>query len=83
VNNLELKFARLREGLSQREMAATIEKSLDSYAKKERGEVSFFPEEILAATLRLHLSFEQFNLIFFDNKLPYRKIEAESSEILT
>lgn len=83
MNNLELKFARQREGLSQREMAAAIEKSVDSYAKKERGEVSFFPDEILKATLRLNLSYEQFNLIFFDNHLPFRKNEGSCSEILT
>lgn len=79
MNNLELKFARQREGLSQREMAEAIEKSIDSYAKKERGEVSFFPDEILKATLRLNLNYEQFNLIFFDNLLPFRKNENENS----
>lgn len=79
MNNLELKFARQREGLSQREMAEAIEKSILSYAKKERGEVSFFSDEILKATLRLNLNYEQFNLIFFDNLLPFRKNENENS----
>ena len=83
MNNLELKFARQREGLSQREMAEAIEKSLDSYSKKERGEVSFFTDEILKATLRLNLTYDQFNLIFFDNYLPFRKNDSSLSEILT
>lgn len=82
MNSMELKFARQRKGLSQKEMGNAIEKSFDSYAKKERGEVSFFPDEILRATLRLDLDYDQFNLIFFDGKLPFRKIEAVGTEIL-
>lgn len=73
MNSLELKFARQREGLSQREMAEAIKKSIDSYSKKERGKVSFSPDEILKATLRLNLNYEQFNMIFFDGNLLFRK----------
>lgn len=82
MNSLELKFARMKKGLSQKEMGDAIEKSYDSYAKKERGEVSFFPDEILRATLRLDLDYDHFNLIFFDGKLPFRKIGGVETEIL-
>lgn len=78
MNGMELKFARMRKGFSQREMACIIRRSLDSYSKKERGEVSFFPDEIVAATQKLELSFDQFNNIFFDGDLPFRNLESMS-----
>lgn len=76
MNGLELKLARMRSGFSQKEVADELGKKLDSYSKKERGEVNFFSDEILKLTLMFDLTPEQFNLIFFDNKLPFRNNNA-------
>lgn len=76
MNGLELKLARMRSGFSQQEVADELGKKLDSYSKKERGEVNFFSDEILKLTLMFDLTPEQFNLIFFDNKLPFRNDNA-------
>lgn len=76
MNGLELKLARMRSGFSQQEVADELGKKLDSYSKKERGEVNFFSDEILKLTLMFDLTPEQFNLIFFDNKLPFRNNNA-------
>lgn len=73
MNYMELKFARLRKRKTQKEMADIIGKSLRTYAMKERGEVAFFPDEIVAVSLSLGLTAEQINDIFFDNNLPFRK----------
>lgn len=76
MNGLELKLARMRAGLSQQEMADRLGKTLASYSKKERGEVIFLPDEISTLTLLLNIDYEQFNCIFFDGKLPFRKKTA-------
>lgn len=67
---MELKLARIRAKKSQQEMADAIEKSMDSYSKKERGLVKFTDSERLVVKEKLGLSWEQFNDIFFDNNLP-------------
>ena len=41
MNQLELEYARKRKGKSKEDMAAAIGKSVVSYGKKERGEISF------------------------------------------
>lgn len=46
MESLELKGLRISKGKTQTDMAIAIEKSTDSYAKKERGEVLFSPEEM-------------------------------------
>ena len=79
MNGLELKLARMRAGLSQQEIADRLGKTLASYSKKERGEVIFLPDEISTLTLLLDLDCEQFNCIFFDNMLPFRKKTAVES----
>jgi len=70
---MELKFARMRAGFSQQEIADRLGKTLASYSKKERGEVIFLPNEILELTLLLGLDYQRFNYIFFANKLPFGK----------
>lgn len=76
MNCLELRGARARKGVSKKEIAALIGKTTTSYYKKEHGEIPFFPSEMLTIALRLELDAEQFNLIFFDGKLPFRKKTA-------
>lgn len=78
MNGMELSFARQRKKRTQQNMADVIKKSLDSYSKKERGEVSFFPDEIAAVVIDLDLTLDQMNDIFFDGLLPFRKSEGEA-----
>lgn len=74
MNALKLKALRIEKGFTQADMAEMIEKSLDSYAKKERGEVIFTPEEICIVAMALEMTFELFNYIFFDNRLPFSNL---------
>lgn len=76
TNGLELKLARIRANFSQQEVANRLGKTLASYSKKERGETIFLPSEILELTLMFGLDYEQFNFIFFNNKLPFRNKKA-------
>lgn len=69
----ELKAERVRQGKSVKYMAQVIEKSDDAYAKKERGDVKFSPDEMVAICNDLCLSPERFNAIFFDSELPFSK----------
>lgn len=73
MESLELKGLRISKGKTQTDMAIAIEKSTDSYAKKERGEVLFSPEEMAIVAIVLEMTFEQFNYIFFENNLPFGK----------
>lgn len=66
-----LKSKRVEKGKTQSFAASLIEKSVDSYAKKERGEVAFTPAEISALTKGFELTFNEFNDIFFDSKLQF------------
>ena len=50
MKGLQLKGKRVALGLTQADCAKMIEKSTDSYAKKERNEVYFTPAEIAALT---------------------------------
>lgn len=72
MNRLELEIARMRKGKTREDMAAAIGKSLMSYGKKERGEVSFSDEEKVVVARELDLTPEQVNDIFFDGSLPFR-----------
>lgn len=76
MNCLELKGARARKGVSKKEIAALIGKTPTSYYQKEHGKIPFFPAEMLAIAVRLELDADQFNCIFFDGKLPFRKSTA-------
>ena len=67
---IEIKVARLRKGLSQRDMARQLGVSASSYQKKEQGYVRFSDDEKLKITEILGLTYDQFNDIFYDGKLP-------------
>ncbi len=71
MKGLQLKGKRVALGLTQSDCAKMIEKSTDSYAKKERNEVYFTPAEIAALTKGLNLSFDEFNDIFFGSNLQF------------
>lgn len=79
MESLELKGLRTSKGKTQTDIATAIEKSTDSYAKKERGEVLFSPEEMAIVAIELEMTFEQFNYIFFGNRLPFGKFFTSSS----
>ena len=72
MNQLELEYARKRKNKTKAEMAASIGKSVVSYAKKERGDVKFSDEEKIIVARVLDLTSEQVNSIFFDSSLPQR-----------
>ena len=69
MNTSELKAERIRQNKSTEYMASLIEKTVDTYAKKERGEVKFSPEETVAVANDLGLDIDKFNAIFFDGEL--------------
>lgn len=73
MNTSELKAERIRQNKSVENMAMVIGKTPDTYAKKERGEVKFSPEEITAVSNDLGLDIDKFNAIFFDGKLRISK----------
>lgn len=67
----KLKGKRVALGLTQSDCAKMIEKSTDSYAKKERGEFLFTLAEIAELTKGMKLSFDEFNDIFFGSQLQF------------
>lgn len=71
MNAMELKGLRISKGKTQCDMSADIEKTLSAYAKKENGETTFTPDEMCIIAKSLEMDYEQFNRIFFDNKLPF------------
>lgn len=77
MNALKLKSLRIEKGFTQSEMGELIEKSTDSYAKKERGEVEFTPKEMCIVAIALDMTYELFNYIFFDNGLPFGNSMAD------
>ena len=66
----EIKGARARLGLTQKDMAVKLGISAQSYAKKESGDTKFTDPEKLIVCEALGLSLVQFNDIFYDGKLP-------------
>lgn len=62
----ELKAARMRIGISQRELAKSINMSNVSYRKKENGNIEFKRNEIKQLAIVLKLSNEDIINIFFN-----------------
>lgn len=73
MNGMMLKGYRVGRGLTQKDVGDMIEKSTDSYAKKERGEVEFTLPEAAVIAVQTEMEFDDFNAIFFDGRLPYGK----------
>lgn len=77
MNTRELRSVRIAQGKDVSYMSAVIGKTNDAYAKKERGEVKFTPDEIASIENDLHLSPDKFNAIFFDSKLLFGKFSVD------
>lgn len=73
MDSRELKIVRLVRGLTQKDMAKVIGKSAQMYALKENRK-GFTDAEKILLTERLGLTFDQFNRIFYDGKLPFEQI---------
>ena len=73
MNTQKLKGLRVELGLTQKEAGDMIEKSTDSYAKKERGEVELTLDETKLLTIGFGMDFDQFNAIFYNGDLPFGK----------
>lgn len=71
MNRYLLKAARVKNGMTQSDVASLIEKTTDCYAKKERGEVYFTAAEMCRISTAFKLTFEEFNDNFFDSKLQF------------
>ncbi len=67
---LEIKGARTRLGLSQKDMAKQLGIDAKNYGYKERGAVRFTAEEIVIVSRVLGFNIEQVNDFFFDGGLP-------------
>lgn len=75
MNGQMLKGFRVGKGKTQKDIGDMIEKSFDSYAKKERGEVEFTLDETAVIAIETGMSFDEFNAIFYDGRLPFGKAE--------
>lgn len=73
MNQTELKIARVRRGIKTKTVARAIDKTLDSYCKKENGRVKITLHEAAAITNVLCLTLSEFITIFFDGILPFCK----------
>lgn len=80
MNANKLKAKRIENGYTQNDIAVFLEKSVDAYAKKERGETGFSQKEISILTAKLHLKYSEFNEIFFDAELPNGKFTGDSGD---
>ena len=78
-----LKSFRVKKGMTQAELASLIERSTDSYSKKERGEVFFTPAEIAKISNALGLTFQEMNDIFYDSKLQICNFDGSSQSTIT
>ena len=70
MKKLEIKAARTRLGLSQKDVAQQIGMSPGSYQKRESGVVDFAPKEMVALANVLGLNINQVNDFLFDGELP-------------
>ena len=73
MNLTELRVARIRRGVKAQELADAIDRTVDSYIKRENGNVRVTLSDALIITQVLSLSLEEFIAIFFDGDLPFSK----------
>lgn len=66
----EIKVARMRRNLSQKDMAKKLGISALSYSKKERGDVRFTDPEKVIVAKELALTAAEVNEYFFDGLMP-------------
>jgi len=75
MNGLRLRELRAGRKISLEKLGEVINKSKISYSKKERGEVDFLPDEVLALSEFYELTYDEMNAIFYDHNLPNGKME--------
>lgn len=81
MNLTELRVARIRRGVKAQELADAIDRTVDSYIKRENGNVRVTLSDALIITQVLSLSLEEFIVIFFDGDLPFSKDGDENYNI--
>lgn len=70
MDNTRLRELRAGRRVSLNTLGEVIGKSSVSYSKKERGEVKFLSDEIVALSKFYNLTMEETNAIFFEGNLP-------------
>lgn len=73
MNGLKLRSARIARGKTSKQMAELIGRCEASWNQRERGEKAPDLQEVLLVTEFLNLSEQEFEDIFFDSNLPFRK----------
>lgn len=71
MNCAKLRGKRAELKLSHKEMGAAIGKSTSAYFRLECGKCRVSVEDAAAITIIADLSYDEFNDIFFDGKLPF------------
>ena len=75
MDSTRLRELRAGRRIPLEKLAEVIGKSIVSYSKKERGEVKFKPDEVIALSEFYGLSYDEMNAILYDNNLPNGKFE--------
>lgn len=78
MNLTELKIARIRHKVKAKDIAAALDKTLDSYMKRESGDVGISRSDVVAITKAMGLSPSEFITIFFSGKLPFLQDSRDS-----
>lgn len=75
MDTTRLRELRAGKRVPLEKLGQVIGKSTVSYGKKERGEVPFKPDEVLALSQFYGLTYEEMNAIFYDSNLPIGNFE--------
>lgn len=75
MNSTRLRELRAGRRISLKTLGDVIGKSIVSYSKKERGEVKFQPDEVVALSKFYGLTYDEMNAIFYDKNLPNGNFE--------
>lgn len=78
MNLTELKVARIRRNIKAQVIADALDKTVDSYIKRENGNVRITLSDAFTITNVLQLSLSEFVTIFFDGDLPFCKESEEN-----
>lgn len=74
MNLTELRVARIRRGVKAQELADAIDRTVDSYIKRENGNVRVTLSDAFTITQVLQLSLEEFVVIFLTETYLFQKI---------
>lgn len=75
MDTVRLRELRAGRRIKLEKLGEVIGKSTVSYGKKERGEVPFKPNEVLALSKFYGLNYDEMNAIFYDGNLPNGNFE--------